>query len=223
MQFNELASFRNDARIAGIDTVDIREDVAPIRSERRCQRYGGSIRASAAERGDSPARPDTLKSRHDGDLTLGQAPSELGDIDLLDAGFAVHAVGAQRNLPAEPRARIDPQVLQSERQQTRSHLFAGGDYNVVLARIAQGLTGASTDELVVTPPSLRRRPPLFPADFALDPPGNIFDAVDIGERGATKFLNYATHVLVDRPSPSGEPLQDAFATRDSAYIVGAVP
>src|SRR5215831_1491653 len=50
-------------------------------------------------------------------------------------------------------------------------------------------------------------------DFALDPPGNIFDAVDISERGAAKFLNYATHALLGRPSPSGEPPQDAFATR----------
>src|SRR5215472_16191462 len=59
-------------------------------------------------------------------------------------------------------------------------------------------------------------------DFALDPPGNIFNPVDIGERGAAKFLNYATHVLLGRTSPGGEPLQDAFATR-TAPISPAQP
>src|SRR5271166_4169556 len=128
----ELAGFRNDTRIAGEDTVDIREDIATVRFERCRKRDGGGIRAAAAERRDPPARPDALKSRHDGDLTSGQSASEPGDIDLLNARLAVHPVGSEWDLPAEPRAGVDPEVLKRKREQTRSHLLAGGDNDVIL-------------------------------------------------------------------------------------------
>src|SRR5215469_4227448 len=105
------------------------------RSAYRCESPGGGIRAATTERSDPPARPDPLKTRHHGNLTLGQATSQLGDIDLLDARFAVDPVGAKGDLPAQPRARIDPEVLERERQQTGGHLLAGRDDHVILARV----------------------------------------------------------------------------------------
>ena len=131
--FSELASFRNDTRIAGIDTVNIREDVAAIGAERCRQRHRRGIGAAAAERRDPTVRPDPLKPGHDGNLPPGQAPSKPGDVDLLDACLAMYPVGAEWNLPTEPRARVDLEVLKCQREQARGHLLAGGDNDVILA------------------------------------------------------------------------------------------
>ena len=152
----ELAGFRNDPRIARIDAVDIGEDIAAIGLERRRERHGGGVGAAAAERGHPPARPDSLKPGDDGDLPLGQAAADLVDLDRLDARLAVHAVGADRDLPAEPGARVDAEILQRQRQQTRGHLLARRDHDVVFARVVQAARVARPVDQLVGRPGHRR-------------------------------------------------------------------
>ena len=55
----ELARLRNDARVGGVDAVDIGEDVAAIGFERRRQRHRRGVRAAAAQRGDRGRRGPT--------------------------------------------------------------------------------------------------------------------------------------------------------------------
>src|SRR6516162_2298529 len=220
----ELASFRNDTWIAGIDTIDISEDVAAIRSERCRQCDGGGIRATAAERGDPSARSDALKARHNGNLTPSQAISETGDIDMLDARLAMYAVGTEGDLPAQPRARIDPEVLKREREQAGSDLLAGGDNDVIFARVMhEARLARPIDKLVRNSRHCRDDDShlVSGVDFAPDPLGNVLDAIDIGERGAAEFLNYAIHTSLDRLSVSAKPARGGFGR--SASILPRQP
>ena len=59
---SELARFRNDARIAGIDTVDVGEDVAAIGLERGRERHRRSVRAGRSPGTPPPRRPDLVLS-----------------------------------------------------------------------------------------------------------------------------------------------------------------
>ena len=194
----ELARFRNDARIGRVDAVDIGEDIAAIGFERRRERHGGGVGAAAAERRDPPARPDPLKPRDDRDLTLGQAAAHLGDVDRLDARLAVHAVGADRDLPAEPRARIDPEILQGQRKQPGGHLLARRDHDIVFARVMQAARLARPVDQLVGHSGHRRDDDghlVAGVDFALDAPRDVLDPRDIGDRGAAELLNDARHAF----------------------------
>ena len=134
----ELARLGNDARIGGVDAVDIGEDVAAIGLQRRRQRHRRGVRAAAAERGDRgcpgrcPGSPATTATWPCSQRRL----AALG-VDAPDARLAVGVVGADRDLPAQPGARLTPSVLQRDRQQAGGHLLAGRDHGVVFARVVQ--------------------------------------------------------------------------------------
>ncbi len=108
----QLLRLGNDARIGRINPVDIGEDIAAVGLQRGGERDGRGVRPAAAERRDAVARPDALKPGDDGDLALGEAPLQFGRVDPLDARLAVHLVGADRDLPAEPGAGVDAERLQ---------------------------------------------------------------------------------------------------------------
>ncbi len=118
-------------------------------------------------------------------------------MNRLDARLAVHAVGADRDLPAEPGARIDPERLQRQRHQPGGDLLAGRDDNVVFARVVQPAdqTGP-VDELVGRAGHRRNDDGNLVAgiDLALDPTGGIRDLVDVGDRRSAEFLNDARHL-----------------------------
>ena len=63
----------DDPRIGGVDAVHVRADLAPLGAERRRQRDGGRVAASAPERGDLASIRDALIARDDDD----PAASEL--------------------------------------------------------------------------------------------------------------------------------------------------
>ena len=112
------------------------------------QRSAFSAAASATAEVSEPPRPsvvmrlsgpDALEARDHRDLALAHAADELARLDIGDARLAVHAVGADRDLPAEPGARIDPERLQRQRHQPGGHLLAGRDDDIVFARVVQRL------------------------------------------------------------------------------------
>jgi len=113
----------------------------------------------------------------------------------------VHAVGLDRNLPAKPRARVNAEILQRQRQQPGCHLLARGDDDVIFARVVQtrDLVGP-VDELVGGAGHRRNHDGNLVAgvDLALDAPGDVLDPIDPGDRRAAEFLYDARH---DENSP----------------------
>ena len=82
--------------------------------------------------------PIALEAGDDRDLPLARAARSARSPSMsCDARRAVAAVGADRDLPALPGARLDADVLQGDRQQPGRHLLAGGDHRVVFAGIVE--------------------------------------------------------------------------------------
>ena len=117
-------------------------------------------------------------------------------VDIEDARRAVRVGGLDRDLPALPRARLDAERLQRDRQQAGRHLLAGGDHGVVLARVVQrrrfrrpadqlvGLAGHGGDhdgDLVAR------------VDLALHMLRNVADALDIGDGRSAEFHHETAH------------------------------
>ena len=200
----ELARLPGDARVGGVDAVDVGVDVAALGLERRGEGDGGGVRAAAAERGDPAFGRDALEA---GDHRV-QPFAELLDqplgVDRLDAGGAVAGVGAQRHLPALPAARGHAHLLQGQRHQPGGDVLARGDHGVVFARIVEerglahpgdelvGLAGHGRDDDGHVVAAL---------DLALDLAGRVADALEVGHAGAAEFHHEPGH----RDDPNGRP------------------
>ena len=74
----ELAGLGDDARIGGVDPVDVGEDHAGLGAQSGRQRYGGGIGTAAAERGHVLVGGYALEARHQDDLVLPRAPAGSG-------------------------------------------------------------------------------------------------------------------------------------------------
>src|SRR6185437_4770214 len=135
---------------------------------------------------------------------LAHATDEVVGSDDTNVRLAVHAIGENRHLPAEPGARIDAAILKRERQQAGGHLLARGDDDVVFAGVMER-TGLARplDELVGRAGHRRyhHRDLVAAIDLALHPRRHIADAIDIGHRGAAELLNDARHGVKDPPRP----------------------
>ena len=131
----ELVRLGHDPGIAGVDAVDIGEDVAALGRERRRHGDGRGVRATAAERGDAACRRQALKAGDHGHLAGIERRHHRRRIDLDDPRLAVRAVGRDPGLPAGERPRRHADRLQGDRQQADGHLLARGHDRVVLGRI----------------------------------------------------------------------------------------
>ena len=118
------------------------------------------------------------------------AADQFGALDAGDARLAVRVVGADRDLPAQPGARLDPGFLQRDRQQAGGHLLAGGDDGVVFARVVQRRQSLAVRHELVGGAGHGRdhdRDLVAGLDLALDAAGDVADAVEVGDRGAAEF------------------------------------
>ena len=173
------------------------------------QRSAFSAAASATAEVSEPPRPsvvirplgaDALEAGDHRDLRpRRQAALELVRLDAADARLAVDAVGADRDLPAQPGAGLDAELLQRERQQADGHLLAGRDDDIVFARVVQRAdAGVTVDQLVGGAGHGRDDDGDLVAgiDFAFDLARDILDAVDVGDRGAAEFQNDPRHCRI---------------------------
>ena len=159
----ELAGLGDDARVGGVDAVDIGEDVAAVRAQGGGQRHGRGVRAAAAERGHPAlrrtgpgSRPRRRPCRPRGKPRTGRG------VDVQDPGLAVGAVGSEAGLPAEERPRRHADGLQGDGQQPDRHLLAAGDDLIVLGRVVAGGVEPMHPARPAgwsSRPSPRRRPP----------------------------------------------------------------
>ena len=194
----DLPGRRYDPRIGSIDAIDVRVDIAAIRVERRCEGDGRCVGAAAAERCDPVVRANALEAREDGNLTLLEAVDDLIGLDVLDPGLAMHAIGPERQLPGEPGAGVDPDILQGHGQQAARHLLACRDDGVVFAGVMQHAHLARiADQLIGDPGHGRDDDGHFIAgiDFFLDPLSHILDAFNIGDGRAAELLHDTRHFV----------------------------
>ena len=103
----EALRARHDARVGGVDAVDVGVDVAAVGLDRGGDRHRRGVGAAAAERGD--AAGVLVHALEAGDhrdlLALLEALDQLGAVDVEDARRAVRVGGQDRQLPALPGAR----------------------------------------------------------------------------------------------------------------------
>ena len=145
----ELARARDDARVGGIDAVDVGVDVAAIGLQRRCNRHGTRVRSAATECRDAAIVHQPLKARDHRDLTARHRGAERAGVDVGDARARVRFFGADRELPAEPAARGGSHRLQGQREQARGDLLACGDDNVIFGGVVARIgLAAEVDEPV---------------------------------------------------------------------------
>ncbi len=192
----QLAGLRDDARVGGIDAVHIGIDVAAVGLQRCRQRHGGGVRPAAPQRGDAAVGRDPLEARDHGDMALFHAVDQVLAVDVQDARLAVRVIGADRDLPALPGARLDPDLHQGDRQQAGGDLFAGGDNRVVFACVVQRRQRlAPGDELVGGAGHGRDHDgDLVPrVNLALDAGRDVADAVEVGDGGAAEFHHNTRH------------------------------
>ena len=146
----EPPRLRHDARVGRVDAVDVGVDVAAVGADRRGERHRRRVRAAAPERRHPvrsacrPWKPATTAISPRLKPSMSRAPSIVGD-----ARRAVRVVGQERDLPALPRARREPHVLEHEREQAGGDEFARGDDRVVFGVVGvRARLLAPGDELV---------------------------------------------------------------------------
>src|SRR5262249_48307765 len=152
---------RHDARVGGVDAIDVGVDVAEyfIGREARDPRStgapkvaglagavagrrvvfhdggggaGGRGGAAAAGGGDVLVLVDALEAGHDDDLALLEGPAHALRRDALDARLGVGAVGDDADLGASETHRRLAQRLDGHGQKRNGDLFAGGQEHVHL-------------------------------------------------------------------------------------------
>src|SRR5690606_14670722 len=86
------------ARVGGIDSVHVGENLALVRTECGCERHAGGIRAAATERGDIAFVVDALEAGHDNHPALLQIAEYAILVNRPDASLGVGAVREDADL-----------------------------------------------------------------------------------------------------------------------------
>src|SRR5690606_22956165 len=123
---------RHDARIGGVDAVDVRVDVALLRLQGRRHGHGGGVGAAAAQRGDVAVLVDALEPGDHHDAALFQHLADPGGVDVHDARLVVDAVGEDAYLATGEGYGVATLGLQADGEQREGPLPAGGEEHVQL-------------------------------------------------------------------------------------------
>ena len=192
----ELAGLGHDARVGGIDAIDIGIDIATVRLEPGRHRHRAGVRATTAQRRDPAIIAHALKSGDHRDLAARHAGQHRIGINLADTRLGVRIVGVDRQLPTQPRTRLLAHRLQRQRQQTRRHLLASGHHHVILGRVIQRIGLAAEVDQTIRLASHRRddHRHLMPClTLARDDTGDAPDALGAGHRRAAEFHHDPGH------------------------------
>ena len=145
----ELLGARADARIGGVDAVDVGVDLAHVGSDAPGHRDRRGVGAAAAERGDVAGGVDALEAGDHGDVAAREGVHDALVVDLHDLGLGVGAVGLDARLASGEAHRLVAARLDGHGEKRHGHLLARGQEAVHLARgrIAVERRGKA-DELV---------------------------------------------------------------------------
>ena len=185
----------DDARVGGINTIDVGIDVTR-RIKGRGNRHGRGIGTTTAERGDAAVRADALEAGDHRHLALFHALADLVAVDLGNAGSTMNTIGLQGDLPTGPGAGGNADILQHDGQQSRRHLFARCDNGIIFAGVMDGRRLAAPAGQTVGGAGHGRnhdRHMVASLHFTRDMLGDIADVDDIRNRGAAEFHNQTAH------------------------------
>ena len=145
----QLARLRHEARVGGVDAVDVRVDLADRRRECVRQRHGGRVGTAAAERGDVLLGRDALETGDEDDLAVVHGLLDARRVDVEDARLHVHRIGDDAGLRAREAHGVVAEAVDGHGQQGAADAFAGGEEHVHLAfgRVGSDLAG-ELEELV---------------------------------------------------------------------------
>ena len=190
------AGFGDDARVGGVDAVDIGVDQAFIRMDGSCHGHGRGVGTAAAQRGDVAFAVDALEAGDDDHPSLLEVLADATVVDGFDAGLGVGIIGDDGNLPAGEADGIDALALEGHGQQGHGSLFASGGEHVELAPVGLGLDGlGQVDEAIGLARHGRRNDHHLVAGTMPfgNPPGHVLDAFDRPHRGTAVFVNDERH------------------------------
>ena len=119
------ARARHDARIGGVDAVDVRADLAVLGAQRRRHRHRGRVAAAAAERRDFAPVRHALIAGDDDDLAARELVLDAERPDLDDARVDVAIVGDDARLAAGEADGVAAQLANRHRQQRHRDALAG--------------------------------------------------------------------------------------------------
>ena len=144
---------RHDARIGGVDAVDVGADLAVLGAERGRHRDGRRIAAAAAERRDLAPVGHALIAGDDHDLAARELVLDAERPDLDDARVDVAVVGDDARLAAGEADRVAAQLADGHREQRHRDALAGGEQHVELAPVGIGRTclASASSSSVVSP------------------------------------------------------------------------
>jgi len=181
----------HQARVGGVDAVDVGIDMALVGLQRRGQRHGRSVGAAAAERGEVAFRIHALEAGHHHDIAVLQVCTQFFVVNGNDSGFRESGVRQHLHLPAGVAARLDARLHQRHRQQADGHLLAGGGHHVELARVGQRLQllGQRDQPVGLARHGRRHHHQVMPGGLPLgDAARDIADTLHRADRRPPEFL-----------------------------------
>ena len=117
VNLNQLARLGHDARVGGVDALDVRVDLASLRAKRGCQRDGRRIRTAAAQRGDLLLLGHSLESADHCDAARIQLRQDAVRRDVSNARLSVQRFGLDARLQAREAHRRAVHVVERHRHQ----------------------------------------------------------------------------------------------------------
>ena len=186
----ELARLRNDARIGGEDSFDVRVDLAGG-AERRSEGDRGRVGPTAPERRHVHRVPrEALESRDQHDPSAIERLEHPHGRDLADLRLRVHRVGEDPGLRAGERDGLVTEVVHRHRDERAGDSLSGREQHVELAGVRVGRRRAGQLEQRVGRLAHRgdrshdAHAPLARLD---EPPRDVPDLLGVGDRGAAEL------------------------------------
>ena len=131
--FGKLLRLRDNARVAGINAVNVREDLAEIGLQGDRHRDRRRIRAAAAKRRHIAVFVNALEACDKDDALFVELFLDALARDLFDAGERMRRRGVHTDLPAAKRHDRVAELFNRHRHQRNRHLLAAGQQHIHLA------------------------------------------------------------------------------------------
>ncbi len=198
--FLKFACGGNDARVGGINAIDVGKNLAEISFGGSGKGDGGEIGAAASEGGDAVVCGLALEPGDDANIARVEVAMELSGGDVGDFGLGMHPIGGDAGLGAGEGYGFAAEGIDGHGGEGDGGLFARGEEHVHLAFggrrgdfageaneiIGDARHGGDDDHDLVT--------------FALggeDALGDIANAFGAADGGAAEFLDDETHREVE--------------------------
>ena len=195
----KLLRFRHDARVGGVDAIDVGVDLALVGLERRGQRHAGSIRTATAEGGNVAVCIDALEAGDNDDLAGVEVGPHRAIVDRQDPRLGKGVVGENLDLAASVALRRYADIHKGHRQQPDGDLLASRADLIELARIRAGLDFLGQCDQLVGFTAHRRHHDHDLVTLGMEAcnaPGDVLDALGVAHRSAAVFLNNQRHGFI---------------------------